>query len=421
MPTKLTSRSIKKPTAKKSNTRIKPLAPEPTVNLLETTPAEQPATVLPISTPLPAELNRAWWWLDRVIITLTILLVLSGLIILGKWWQASQQSSKLTYNFKNTDTSPVAQLSLLTAVAPLTGLPATPTDAGRRPWAVVIENFPSVRPQFGLASADLVFESPTEGGITRFLAIFQSQLPTDQLGPIRSARPYFNDWARTFSALFSHSGGTAEALQQLKGGYGGLQDVNEFFNQYAYQRDDTKKAPHNLFTTAERFWNYVQGKGWDTTVTTAPWFSFNDQIAEGEPATSINLPYYPTDYSVRYDYQSDKAVYQRSLNNTVQTDALTQEPIGIKNVIVLLTDVTPIPNDPLLKVNIRTIGSGKIILFTRGQQYTGRWQKTGLDAPLKFLTPQGTTLQLTPGKTWISVMDSLAEKDIKIEPVATNP
>jgi hypothetical protein len=331
-----------------------------------------------------------------------------------------QPNYKSTYNLTYTNT-PVVPATSLTALAPLTGLPATPLEAGRRPWAVVVENFPSVRPQSGLSSADLVFESPTEGGITRFLAIFQSQLPVDNLGPIRSARPYFNDWASTFGAFYSHSGGTAEALQQLKGGYGNLQDVNEFFNEHAYQRDLAKKAPHNLFTTPERFWSYAQNKNWPLTATAAPWFSFNKQLSTSSPATDITLPYYPADYSVNYIYQPLSGYYQRTLNGLVQTEAATQKPLAVKNALVLLTDITPIPNDPLLKVNLRTTGSGKLILFSQGQQYEGRWQKTTAHSPLKFTTPQGTALNLAPGNIWVSVMDNALEKDIKIKAVTSNP
>lgn len=299
----------------------------------------------------------------------------------------------------------------LTIAAPLTGQQVAPEIATRRPWAVVIGNLPAARPQTGLSSADVVIEAPAEAGITRYLAIYQSQLP-EKVGGIRSARPYFNDWASAFGALYSHSGGSAEALAQLKNGYGNLQDVNEFFNQYAYERDSAKKTPHNLFTTAERFWNYITAKNWIGAIT-HPYLIFASNLPTSTPATTITIPYDPAEYKVRYDWRPNEKIYLRAVGGNTQLEASTKEPLKIKNVIVMLTDITPIPKDPDLKVNITTIGSGKVILFSNGQQYLGYWSKPTLTSQLSFTDAQGNPLPLLPGNTWISVIDSSMEKLIK--------
>lgn len=298
-----------------------------------------------------------------------------------------------------------------TVAAPLTGQQVASEIAARRPWAVVIGNLPTARPQTGLSSADIVIEAPAEAGITRYLAIYQSQLP-EKVGGIRSARPYFNDWASAFGALYSHSGGSAEALTQLKNGYGNLQDVNEFSNQYAYERDSAKKAPHNLFTTAERFWNYITGKNWQNS-NTHPYLVFASNLPTSTPTTTITIPYDPAEYKVRYDWRSNEKIYLRAVGGNTQLEAITKEPLKIKNVVVLLTDITPIPKDPDLKVNITTVGSGKIILFSSGQQYQGYWSKPTLTSQLSFTDAMGNPLPLLPGNTWISVIDSSMEKLIK--------
>lgn len=310
--------------------------------------------------------------------------------------------------------TPDDQSQTTTAPAPLTGKPVPVDVPSRRVWAVVVENFPSVRPQSGLAAADVIFEAPTEGGITRMLALFQSQLPPSALGPIRSARPYFNDWASTFRALYSHSGGTSEALAQLKGGYGELTDVNEFYNGDAYERRPERKAPHNLFTSAERFWNYLIVHDLPRTAE-VPQLNFREPAVAGEAAHSVTIPYYPAEYRVRYDWRPQDQSYLRAVGGNTQYDDTTQLPLRVTNAIILVTDITPIPKDPLLKVNLRTLGGGTAILFSRGERYDGTWSKTDLASPLLFSGSDGQPLPLAPGNTWISVIDQGLLKSLVVE------
>jgi len=338
------------------------------------------------------------------------ILLIAFTVILGMVLSSQKSTSYIVKedNKKINTTAP-------TFFAPLTGLPVSEEISTRKPWAIVIENLPPIRPQSGLSFADIVFEAPTEGGITRFLAIFQSQLPYSLIGPIRSARPYFNDWSSTFHAFFSHSGGTSEALQQLKGGYGNLTDVNEFYNEHAYQRVTSKKAPHNLFTTAERFWNYITNLGWDKTSSITK-LNFGTRSSDGITATGFTIPYFPSEYAVRYDWRPNEKYYLRAVGGNTQFDATTNEPVHVTNAIVMFTDIIPIPRDPLFKVNITTIGSGKILLFTNGQKYQGLWSKPTLDSDLIFTDQSSNILPLTPGNTWISVVDNSLTNSIKIEP-----
>jgi len=310
-----------------------------------------------------------------------------------------------TTNSSNPPTTePVGStLGAATVASPLTGLPVTPEVGTRRPWAVVVSNLPASRPQTGLSAADVVFEAPAEAGITRFLALFQSQLPAKVM-PIRSARPYFNDWAATLSALYSHSGGSTEALAELKNGYGTLQDVNEFSNGDAYQRDPAKKAPHNLFTTAEKFWGYVTAHNW-ATPTNVLGLTFGPQVAPGRKTTSLTIPYQPTDYQVHYDWSQTSQTWLRSVGGKPQMDAATNTPISVKNAVVMVTDIVPMPNDPQLKVTITTLGHGQVIVFRDGQRFDGQWSKPTLASPLAFTDAQGNALPLAPGNTWISVVD----------------
>src|SRR5690625_4983119 len=91
-------------------------------------------------------------------------------------------------------------------VFPFTGI-ATNEGADRRPVSVMVNNHPAARPQSGLSQADIVFEILAEGGITRFLALFQSEQP-EVVGPVRSAREYYFELATGYDALYVFHGST---------------------------------------------------------------------------------------------------------------------------------------------------------------------------------------------------------------------
>ena len=117
-------------------------------------------------------------------------------------------------------------------------------------FAATIDNITVARPQSGISKASLVYEAPVEAGITRFLAIYPEGEDVERIGPVRSARPYFLDWAAEFDALFVHVGGSPEALEKLRA-YD-MRDLNEFFNGAYFWRDRSRSAPHNTYTSTEK-------------------------------------------------------------------------------------------------------------------------------------------------------------------------
>ncbi|MFH1112168.1 MAG: DUF3048 domain-containing protein [Patescibacteria group bacterium] len=311
------------------------------------------------------------------------------------------------------------QAAPVSFISGLTGEVVTQEVAERRPLAVMIENFYTVRPQSGLSFADLVWEVPTEGGVTRFLAVFQKGLPS-RIGPVRSARSYFIDWARELGAFYAHSGGADDALDELARGVKNLQDVNEFLNEYAYSRDNKEARPHNLYTAAELFYSYAEKNGWRITSELNPWQFVNSDSLTNTPksvadktANEILIPYFPLEYDVLWKYKVNDGIYERWMDGKLHQDRITGGILQAKNVIVMFTDVVPVPRDPKLRVNIRTVGSGPAYLFTNGEVYQGEWQKKSLESRTEFLDKSGQLLQLNPGITWISVMDKGLEQELE--------
>jgi hypothetical protein len=120
------------------------------------------------------------------------------------------------------------------------------------PTCVMIENLSTVRPQAGLQEANVVYEALAEGGITRFMAVFASGENLSKLGPVRSARSYFVDWAEEYECLYAHAGGSPQALEQLSGNTP-VTDLNQIGGAAAnFWRDpNVTSREHGLFTSSE--------------------------------------------------------------------------------------------------------------------------------------------------------------------------
>ena len=138
----------------------------------------------------------------------------------------------------------------LVVPAPLTGLPVSPAVAARHPIAVMIDDLGPARPQSGLSKASIVWQAPAEGGIPRYMAIFQDTLPKS-IGPVRSSRLYYIAWAAEWRAVYAHAGGSPQAKATLaaKGHGQYVYNGDEFRFSGTFHRITTRLAPHNLYTT----------------------------------------------------------------------------------------------------------------------------------------------------------------------------
>jgi len=288
-------------------------------------------------------------------------------------------------------------------VAPLTGELVDPSVITKRPIAVIIENYTDARPQSGYNDADIVYETLAEGGITRTLAIFQSKASTE-IGPVRSARPYFIDWLTEYSALFAHVGGSYAGLnliQQIK-----VPDLNQFYNATAYWRSSDREAPHNVYTTTDKLYAAAKANGLEITAT-VPAFNFKKDadIKQRSASEKVDIDFSYSDYHVTYNYDSVSNTYLRSIAGVIAKDKNTGVQIAPKNVIVELTPISSY-TDPTGEPaeNITTIGTGKGILFQDGKATQITWSKSSREARTKYLDINGRDCQLNPGQTWIEVV-----------------
>lgn len=290
--------------------------------------------------------------------------------------------------------------------APLTGELVDPAMAARRAIAVVIENYPDARPQSGYNEADVVYETLAEGGITRTMAIFQSQ-DSNEIGPVRSARPGFVQWAMEYGALFAHVGGSDEALALI--GQIGISDLNQFYNGNYFWRSTDRYAPHNVYTTTAKLYQAATANKYDTTKAPGALATFVDdaKVAVRPASEKVTIDFSYSDYVVGYNYDQKTNTYLRSVAGVAAVDKNTKVGVAPKNVVVIYTPMAPYNNSSgKLENDITVVGSGTGYLFQNGVKTDINWQKTTKTGATKFTDSSGANIKLVKGKTWIEVVPS---------------
>jgi hypothetical protein len=287
-------------------------------------------------------------------------------------------------------------------LCPLTGLPA---PNGRVPQraalAVKVENLPEARPQWGLDKADIVFEEPVEGGITRFIAVYQCG-SASRIEPVRSGR--FDDpeiLEPMGKILFAYAGAIQPVVGEIDSRHSLLQDVGIDKAPSAYWRDPDRYAPHNLVTSTAALYAAASALGYSNKPPHAI-FSYGPAVPGGTPASQVNITS-PLDVTT-WTWHRDTGLWYRSYSDTGPAMQGDGAQIAVSNVIVMLvpSDETPWPEDETgtheYVLNLK--GSGPAWVFRDGQQFFGRWERPLLEDPTVFFEKDGTKVKLTPGTTW---------------------
>lgn len=337
---------------------------------------------------------RRWSTKKKRICTALLVIFLLALAGGGYYWYRSNQQAKPpgAAAKEETPAPPTTEASRLT------GLQVAPDLNKRAVTGVMIENSPDARPQAGLREAGVVFEAVAEGGITRFLALFQESQP-DHIGPVRSARPYYLDWLLPFDAAFAHVGGSPDALAQIKSL--GVKDMDQFSNAGAYQRVSNRFAPHNVYTSSAKLDALEQQKGYTTSNFTG--FSRKAEAPVEVPtASTVDLAISSYLYNVHYDYDKGTNSYKRSEGGKPHTDERSGIQLNPK-VVIALVMTSGIAADGT-HTNYNTTGSGTMYVFQDGNLTQGTWSKADRKAQFSFTDSAGQPLKLNPGQTWVTMV-----------------
>jgi hypothetical protein len=285
-----------------------------------------------------------------------------------------------------------------TVPSTLTGLQVDPTVNQHAVTAVMIENSTDARPQSGLGQAGVVFEAIAEGGITRFLALFQDTAPGN-VGPIRSSRPYYLQWELGFDAGYAHVGGSPEALADIKAW--GVRDLDQFANGGSYHRISTRAAPHNVYTSIADLNQLEISKGYTKSIYTG--FARKKAAPSKQPtAKTIDLTLSGPLYNVHYDYNAATNTYNRSEAGAPHIDTNTNAQIS-PTVVVGLVMPYSLESDGYHS-DYNTIGTGPAYVFQDGTVTIGTWTKTSSTSQFVFTTAAGKPLLLNPGQTWLTAI-----------------
>ncbi len=285
---------------------------------------------------------------------------------------------------------------------PLTGIEVEPGEspADRRILSVKIENSPAARPQTGLDKADIVYESLTEGGITRFNALFHSRVP-EEVGPVRSARMSDTQLVPQYGALFAHSGGNSGVLAAVRSA--GLQVVDHSGAAAAYRRDRSRRAPHNLYMDPTRAREIAVAKGYPSTQELKG-LQFSPSVESTITVSELVIPF-STANSVTWEYDAAANSYLRSNNGRPHTDRASGERYSATNVVVMWARTTATGPRGIggSTLEIGLTGSGRAAVFRDGVRVDGEWQTDGSTPPV-FRSSDGAIARLRPGNTWFQVV-----------------
>jgi hypothetical protein len=284
---------------------------------------------------------------------------------------------------------------------PLTGVDPEGEVPSRPALAIKVENLPSSRPQTGLSWADIVYEEPVEGGITRFIAVYQCQ-DAERVEPVRSARETDPAILVQFGRpLFAYSGAAGPVHQVVQRSR--LIDVSVDAVPDAYHRDPEREAPHDLYTSTRQL--YRAGRSRTKAGAPKPLFSYESGRPKGRRVQELHVPF-SSSSDVFWRWSSDARAFLRfhGTDPHISSDGtqFQAKNVVVQSVKVTLSDIVDAAGarSPIVEAT----GTGKAYVLRRGRMVVGTWERPTLRDVTKFYDANGEEIRLTPGNTWVELL-----------------
>jgi len=295
----------------------------------------------------------------------------------------------------------------------------------RRPLGIMINNHTEARPQSCLYNADIVYEAVAEGGITRFLAVYQTK-DCEKVGPVRSARVYYEDWNAEYNGIYAHWGAAyqdkndpsvtfPEADAYLKVNELNMPDLDQMWlGDLAYWRLDRpgKATEHTGYTSTKRLWDAYTIKypenDWRIVQPFDSWKFKDDAESSKRPQKgALEFDFWETTpgYNVKWEYDSATNDYKRYQGGEMVKDADTGKEIRAKNVIVQFQKESSV-GDKKNHLMYQTLGTGEAQIFRDGQKITAVWSKQSPRSRTKYYDSAGNPVEFARGQMWVEIVPS---------------
>ena len=283
-----------------------------------------------------------------------------------------------------------------------------------RPIAVMIDNHSDAWPQAGLNQAYMVYEIIVEGGETRLMALFKGA-DLDKIGPVRSARHYFIDYAMENDAIYVHFGQSPQAQSDIK--KYDIDDINGIAEDgTTFWRVKDKYAPHNAVTSTEKLLESAKSKNYRTTSTEESVLNYvTDEVnlEEGQVADAVTIPHSDLQ-TVRYEYDEENKVYVRYARGEEQTDWDTEEPVTTKNIIITFcNNYTLSDSENKGRQGLKNIGTFDGYYITNGRAIQIQCIKNSREEKTIYQDMNGNEIQVNDGNTFVNICPTNANVEIE--------
>jgi len=292
-------------------------------------------------------------------------------------------------------------------LCPLTGLPAPGGTVPKRPaMAVKVDNYPAARPQSGLDKADIVYEEPVEGGITRYAAVFQCQ-NVALIGPVRSARNVDIGILGQFgSPLLAHVGGINPVIANIDASP--IVNVDIGASNSLMIHPAGKEPPDSDYTSTA----IVYGTHPTMTTPPQPVFTYSSTVpAGGSPVSTVNIDFSGTS-NVTWKWSPTSKTFLRYYNGTTPDLLADGVQDAAANVVVQYVQISYGPwlenSEGGLEVqsDLYPNASGTAVVYRNGVAIQGTWHRTTLGSPTQFVNADGVAISMQPGQTWVELVPS---------------
>ncbi|MDR2360429.1 MAG: DUF3048 domain-containing protein [Oscillospiraceae bacterium] len=309
----------------------------------------------------------------------------------------------------------------------LNGLPISDELAGKRAFAITLNNIREAQPIHGIIGADLIYELPAEGGVTRIIAVYSdtSAIPSyaTAIGSIRSARDYFLDIALGLDAIYIHAGGSPQSYSDIKSlnvdHFDGVAVSYPFIYRDSSRKSQGYAYEHTMFINGEALMSYAAENVKRTErKTDLPYIFADDAVPDGDDASGVSVKF--SDYkTTQFTYDAESKLYKISQFKGEFADGGVGDPLTAVNILILKVSAATVPGDEAGRLSVNLVGSGNGYYVSGGKYTEIKWSKSSRSAPFEYaLAESDEPLTLSRGVSYINIVPGSAKIEFSASDVS---